>query len=84
MSAIKFFYTCPRCDHEQEVGVILGSPAQTYGPPENCDPGSPDEVDSGRECERCGHEFAEDALCEKASNIARERFEAYEETKYEQ
>jgi hypothetical protein len=71
----KFFYTCPKCDNEQEVGVILGEAAQTYGPPENCYPGSPHEVDSGGACEKCGCEFDEGTLCEKAIETARDRAE---------
>lgn len=80
---IKFFFTCPKCDHEQQVGVIFGEQARTYGPPEMCDPGSSDEVDSGGMCEKCSYEFPEDELFEKAANIARERQEAYDESQYE-
>jgi transcription elongation factor Elf1 len=76
---IKFFFTCPRCEHEQEVGVILGSDPIIGGPPEACDPGSPDEVDSGGACEKCGYEFEEDQLFVKASNMAFDRAHEYPE-----
>lgn len=76
---ILFFYTCPQCDHEQEVGVIAGEDAITSGPPEACDPGSPSEVDSGGECEKCGSEFDEGTLIEKAYAVARDRSEAANE-----
>jgi hypothetical protein len=72
---IKFTYTCPRCDHEQEVGVIPGEAAKTWGPPESCHPGSPDEVNSGGVCEKCGFDFDEGTLCEKAIETARDRAE---------
>jgi len=80
MRTIKFFYTCPECEHEQDVSVIPGTPARTCGPPENCDPGDGDEVDSGGACEKCGCEFEEDKLFDKASDIARDQSERdYEE-----
>jgi hypothetical protein len=72
---IKFFYTCPQCEREQEVGVFPGTDAVIGGPPEMCDPGEPGEVDSGGECENCGSEFDEGLLFEKASEIARDRYE---------
>lgn len=80
---IKFFHTCPRCDHEQEVGVIFGYAPIIGGPPEACDPGAPDEVDSNGACEKCGYEFEEDTLFEKAAEISRDRQEAHDESKYD-
>ena len=60
MRAFNFFYTCPNCEHDQEVGVIPGIPAKISGPPESCYPEEPAEVDSGGVCEECGFEFDED------------------------
>lgn len=51
-------YHCKECAHvwEIEVEFIRGSPPQLYGLPENCDPGSPDELcilDSQDKCPNC-------------------------------
>lgn len=74
-----FLYSCPQCDHEQEVGVIPGTPAKTWGPPEFCDPGSDHEVDFGGACEVCGYEFDESKLFEKADDIVKDRADNYNE-----
>lgn len=79
---ITFFFTCPNCEHEQEVGMWPIIPARTYGPPEMCSPEEGGEVENGT-CEQCGHEFAEDAVREKGMNIANERREAAEEDRAE-
>lgn len=76
---IKFFFTCPNCEHEQEVSVIPGTDDIIGGPPEACEMGSAAEIDSGGTCEKCGVEFAEDALVEKAYEIARDRAERADE-----
>lgn len=49
---------CPVCEEEFELSIDVtpGEPAQTYGPPENCYPGSGPEADLSdlpKECPEC-------------------------------
>ena len=52
--------TWPECEGEIKVDYYPGSPAQTYGPPERCDPGDPDYLDHPGNCPHCKYEITEE------------------------
>ena len=42
------------CDHGIEVTITRGAPSRTYGPPENCSPAEPWDIEIPETCEGCG------------------------------
>lgn len=69
-------YEC-ECGCEYDVDVYEGCPAQLYGPPENCYPAEPPEVDG--ECPECGCEPDTDTVLTRAYDL----FQSWEEDKWE-
>ena len=49
--AVEVPILCPCCGHEITVTFLRGEEPITYGPPERCHPGSPDEWEDPRGCE---------------------------------
>ena len=80
--------TCPNlaCAHSVDVEFTPGSPAQTYGPPEQCDPGSDDEF-APDTCPECGAALDTDTIIETANNRVsgdkEARSEAHDRTRAE-
>lgn len=75
MSAVKVYWKCENCGAETEVSVTLITPAQTYGPPENCSPEEGGEHEP-ENCE-CGQPIDSDTVQEKAANKLAEMKEWY-------
>ena len=69
-------YECS-CGCEYDVEVTFGRPAQLYGPPENCYPAEPDEVEG--ECPACGEEPDTDTVVIEAADLV----QSWEEDRYE-
>ena len=55
-------WLCPKCERETEVEFYPEVPAKTFGPPEDCYPGDPAEIEPD-EC-YCGHEIDIDDITE--------------------
>lgn len=66
MRTISVEYICPHCAASHTIQVRPAVPAQVYGPPEDCYPGEPVEIDPGA-CEYCCKEFDEEAVFEIAA-----------------
>ena len=60
-------HTCKCCDHEFEITVYPGTPAQTYGPPENCYPEEPPEFEPS-ECPKCEEIPDEETIYDHAAD----------------
>jgi hypothetical protein len=67
---IKVWYEC-KCGQEFEVNVTPVTPAQTYGPPENCYPEEGGEIEP-EECEHCGCKV-DSATCHEKSGDAHDQ-----------
>lgn len=78
--------TCPSCEAEFEVSVSFGEAAKTYGPPERCHDGSPDQVEPD-ECPECGapvdQRKAIDQAADEAEDMAMDRAERHAEDRKE-
>ncbi len=57
-------FKCPWCDLEFEVDATPGEQAVTWGPPENCTPGSADDFEP-ENCPGCGAKLDEKELAKK-------------------
>lgn len=64
MRATSIFYTCKKCHVEFEVSVTPDVPGNISGPPENCYPDEPGEIEPDK-CE-CGEKIDEGECQEKA------------------
>lgn len=60
-----FKYSCPECGKKTQVTCIPEQAGRYYGPPEECYPSEPAEIDPD-ECEHCGLEFDIDTVLEEA------------------
>jgi len=75
MKPITIRYTCPGCEREFRVRAYPGSPAQTYGPPEDCSPAEPAEYFPDN-CPGCNLEIDE----ETAEGLVRDVLEDRDES----
>ena len=60
-------YTCPNCDHPQELKVTPPTPAQISGPPERCYPAEDGEFEPAQ-CENCGEDFDYEKVMDAAAD----------------
>ena len=54
--------TCPNeeCEADIDVSYTPATRGRTYGPPEDCYPPDPDELDAPSECPHCGYAFTDE------------------------
>jgi hypothetical protein len=76
VTSVTVSYEC-ECGCEYDVEVSDGCPAQLYGPPENCYPAEPAEVEG--ECPECGKEPDTDTVLIAAAILVH----SWEEDKWE-
>lgn len=74
--------TCPNeeCEGDIEVSFYPGHKGRTYGPPEDCFPPDPDEIDAPEECPHCGQKITDkdlDRWCEELSEERSNRDDRY-------
>lgn len=74
--------TCPEDDCEEQIQVAYypGNKGRTYGPPEDCCPPDPDDIDTPDECPVCGYEITDrdrDRWCDELREERRDRGDRY-------
>jgi hypothetical protein len=81
-SAIKVFWTCPKCEAETELTVWPVIPAQIYGPPENCYPEEGGEYEP-TECPNCNQPIESEDAHERAADKYQSDQEAWDRSERE-
>lgn len=79
---MNIFYTCTECDHEFEIDVEPITPAQTYGPPENCYPAEGGGFEP-ETCPECDHPVKAEKVYDDAAETLQASEDDYWEAKAE-